>query len=262
LEVTEQLQGFVENKIFPAMPVMLSVDHSATMGVISALAAKYKPEELSVIVLDQHFDALPLSLRVAETSAAASNPMTGIPPTWLNTPDRYKDQCCCGNFWAYLIDKRRILPENLSFIGVADYPARSNESTKDNLFQKSYLNFEERGCSFFPIQQFEGQYLDSLTKFIGQGIKTPHVYVSLDLDVGSYSCTWAARYMDRQGICAENLLDVVNQIRNACQRNQVELIGFDITEFNMHFLGLETGGGVKDSTLQLVGDFIGALTAS
>ena len=34
------------------------------------------------------------------------------------------------------------------------------------------------------------------------------------------------------------------------------LVGFDIMEFNMHFLGIKTADGVEDSTLPLVEDFI------
>jgi hypothetical protein len=37
------------------------------------------------------------------------------------------------------------------------------------------------------------------------------------------------------------------------------MIGLDIMEFNMHFLGIETPGGIKDDTLNLVKDFINRL---
>ena len=108
----------------------------------------------------------------------------------------FKDQFSCGNFWDYLMDTGTILPQNLIFIGVADYPEQK-EGPKKNIYQKTYLDFEARGCAFFPRQRFEGQYADELCRFLRDKIKAPNVYISLDLDVGSYSSTYAARYMDR-----------------------------------------------------------------
>lgn len=258
-EIIRQLQGFVENKILPARPIMLGIDHSATMGVISTLAKKYNPEKLSVIVLDQHFDALPVSIRVAEAAAVTSSTRVGWPSSLPSLYLAGKDHLSCGNFWAYLIDEGNVRPENLSFIGVMDYPTHAR--TGNSIFQKSYLSFEARGCSFFPAEQFQGQYLDSLTRFISKGIRTPYVYVSMDLDVGSFTSILAARHMDRPGLNAENILDVAHQIRKVCQSKTAELVGFDVMEFNMHFLGLETDEGIKDTTLSLVGDFIKTLSA-
>lgn len=43
---------------------MLGVDHSLTAGVVSALSEKYGRENLGIIVLDQRFDAIPLSVRL------------------------------------------------------------------------------------------------------------------------------------------------------------------------------------------------------
>jgi arginase family enzyme len=255
----KQLQGFVENEIFPAVPVMVGVDHSATMGVISALSEKYGPDNISVIVLDQHFDAIPLTVRVAEVEGAEANSMAGVPLGTPRVPTGYQDQCCCGNFWAYLMEEGKVRPQNLSFIGVADYPGKPSDGV-DTPFQKSYQSFEKRGCRFFPLPQFDKPYAGPLSRFIREGIKTPLVYVSLDLDVGSYNFTWAARYMDRPGISAENLIDIASRIRDTCQENSAGLAGLDIMEFNMHFLGIETDDGVKDATLQAIEDFIDTLT--
>ena len=71
LEITKQIQSFVRDKIFPEIPVMLGIDHSATSGVISALVERYGPENLSVVVLDQHFDAIPLSVRLEGIAQSA-----------------------------------------------------------------------------------------------------------------------------------------------------------------------------------------------
>jgi arginase family enzyme len=263
-ETMKRLRDFVESSIFPAFPVMIGIDHSATGGVISALAKKYKPEMLSIVVLDRHFDAIPLSLRI--DGLFRSTPGTTYPslvpfgekenPQPWNTNEL--DQYCCGNFWAYLIDAGIVLPEHLLFIGVSDYPGLQIDP-KWQRFRERYLNFEERGCSFFPLWKFDSSYAKSLTQFIYEKVKTPYVYVSLDLDVGAYHCINAARYMDGPGISRENLLDIARIIAEGTQNGNFMMVGFDIMEFNIHFLGIETADGGKDLTLPLVLDFIKTL---
>ena len=88
-EIAEKLRAFVRDRIFPDIPVMVGVDHSATAGVVSALAERYGPDKLSVVVLDQHFDAIPLSIRLK--GAAQGNPHDA--PI---TPVGFSDQFCCG----------------------------------------------------------------------------------------------------------------------------------------------------------------------
>lgn len=260
LEMIKQLQSFVTNSIFPDIPIMLGIDHSATAGVISALSERYDPKTLNVIVFDQHFDAIPLSVRLEGASQTSAKLAASVPFAPPVIPVGFSDQFCCGNFWAYLMDNGVVLPENLVFIGVADYPHQETEP-KTNSFRESYLNFEKRGCSFFPSRKFDGQYTGILTQFLREKITTPTVYVSLDLDVGAYNSTYAARYMDRPGISRQNLLDAASIIASECGHGKFKIAGLDIMEFNMHFLGIDTPDGAKDSTLTLVGDFITTLTS-
>jgi arginase family enzyme len=259
LNIIKELQCFVTDSIFPETPVMVGIDHSATAGVVSALAERYGSELLSVVVLDQHFDAIPLSLRLAGSSRANTELAPGAPFAVPNIPVGFCDQFCCGSFWAYLMNEGSVLPGNMLFVGVADYPGHEANFGVDD-FRRQYLSFEERGCSFFTRWQFEGQYLDQLTRFCREKLTTPYVYVSLDLDVGSYNSIYAARYMDRPGISKQNLLDVASVIASECRQRRLMIAGLDIMEFNMHFLGIETPGGIKDETLALVGEFTKALT--
>jgi arginase family enzyme len=259
LETMKEVRDFVERNIFPAFPIMVGIDHSTTGGVVSALAKRYGPEMISIVVLDRHFDAIPLSLRMASLSQVTSGfdknrnlPSGGVPDV---------DQYCCGNFWYYLIKAGIVLPENLLFLGVADYPSHQIDP-KWQRFRERYLGFEERGCSFFPLGKFDGWYIDSLTKFLNDKITTPYVYVSLDLDVGAYQCINAARYMDGPGISKQNILDIACIIADGSRNGSFMLVGFDIMEFNMHFLGIKTAEGIEDSTLFLVQNFIKALTFS
>jgi arginase family enzyme len=249
-ETIDRLKGFVAGSIFPAVPLMLGVDHSATAGVISALAERHGPENLGVIVIDQHFDAIPLSVRLDRASGV--NPGSAAGMRLPAVPVGYSDKFCCGNFWAFLIDGGIVLPQNLGFIGVADYPG--GETARN--FRQLYLTFEERGCGFFPRERFEGAYIDELTQFIGEKALRPYIYVSLDVDVGAYRATYSARYMDRPGLSRENVLDIARTIAAARRSGKFEIAGLDIMEFNMHFLGIETPDGARDDTVALVRDFI------
>ena len=253
LELSRQLKGFVQKNVFPGQPIMLGVDHSATGGVVSALSDKLGPENLSVLVLDQHFDGLPLSIRMeAQMMANLGCPTSGAGPL----PDvKDGNEYCCGNFWKHLIDSGIILPGNLLFVGVADYPGEQVIPGWER-FRKNYLDLEAWGCNFFPLKEFKGHYVNRLKRFIEDKIAAPNVYVSLDLDVGAYRCIHAARYMDSVGIERKALMDVARIIADRCRSGKFRLAGMDVMEFNIHFLGLEIGPGTKDDTISVALDFI------
>jgi arginase family enzyme len=259
LKIVKQLHTFVTDSIFPEVPIMTGIDHSATAGVVSALADRYGPEMLTLVVLDQHFDAIPLSVRLAAAHQPDPEFTAGVPCAVPAIPMGFSDQFCCGNFLASLLDEGSILPENLLLIGVADYPDKETGLDKDG-FKQYYRSLEERGCSFFPQTMFGGPYFESLARFLREKITSPNVYISLDLDVGSYNSVYAARYMDKPGISKQNLLDVASIIASDCRRGKFTIAGLDIMEFNMHFLGLKTHSNIKDSTLSLVAEFLKSLT--
>jgi arginase family enzyme len=255
LRLSTQLKSFVQEKVFPAAPVMLGVDHSATGGVVSALSEELGPENLGIVVIDQHFDCLPISLRVG-TGSLVGLSLPG--ETGVLHGAGNDDEYCCGDFWKYLIDSGVVLPENLMFIGVADYPEKE-ASPGWETYRENYLRFEKLGCSFFPLREFEGRYAEKLQTFVKENVATPHVYVSLDLDVGSYRCVHAARYMDREGIDRSALMGIARIVGESARAGKFRLAGVDIMEFNVHFLELETPGGTKDETLGVARDFLAEL---
>jgi len=52
---------FIATHIFPDIPCMLAVDHSLTGGAFKKLIELYRPEDIALIVLDSHTDAIPMS---------------------------------------------------------------------------------------------------------------------------------------------------------------------------------------------------------
>jgi arginase family enzyme len=258
LKTAQKLRNFVMANILPGVPVMVGIDHSATGGVVSALSEVLGADKLTVLVLDRHFDALPLSVRMEPVLGMASAYPAGARDLFLGMSG--EDAYCCGNFWSYLIDKGIVSPERLLFMGVADYPAEK-AAPEWETFREKYLAFEERGCSFFPLHEFERSYSKRLERFLADKIRTPYLYVSLDLDVGAYRCVHAARYMDGPGIEAKALLHIAHLIANGCQSGKFKLAGLDVMEFNMHLLGITTDDGVEDATVPVARDFIQTLTA-
>jgi arginase family enzyme len=256
-KLANEIRHFVANEILPELPVMVGVDHSATGGVVSALSEALGPENLTVLVLDQHFDALPLSVRMESVLGKASVHPTGAKNLFHGPSGN--DRYCCGNFWAYLIDKGLVLPKRLLFIGVADYPAEETAPEWET-FRDAYLAFEEQGCSFFPLREFQGPYEEGLERFLSEKVTTPYVYVSLDLDVGAYRCVHAARYMDRPGIEGKALHHIAHSIARTCRSRRFRIAGLDVMEFNMHLLGITMKDGVEDTTVRVACDFIRALT--
>jgi arginase family enzyme len=239
LAITQRLSTYVNDMILPDIPVMLGVDHSLTAGVVSALSEKYGREKLGIIVLDQHFDAIPLSVR-----------LDGIKTGMEAAPIGFKDQFCCGDFWAYLIDEGIILPQNLIFIGVADYPGKGIKA--GDSFRRMYLDYEKRGCSFFPKERFNDNNKDLFSSFLMEKLRTPDVYISMDMDVSSCAGTYAARYMEKPGLGEQDILDILATIVDQCRRGNFTFAGMDIMEINTHFLGIEVGGGKKDVTLEFI----------
>jgi arginase family enzyme len=248
LTMMADLNDFVAREILPAPPVMLGIDHAATGGVLSALAKYLGPQELTVVVLDRHFDALPLSTRMAAFAGHGQ-----MPPL---IPGNNGDALCCGNFWAHLIKGKIVDPKHLVFVGVADYPP-DETSQEWVLFKESYLAYEKQGVRFLPLPFFnEANYRSRLTQFLHDAITTPYIYVSLDLDVSSYNAVHAARYMDGPGIDKEVMMEIARIIADGCHGGRYTLAGLDIMEFNMHLLGLTLPTGGQDRTMETVVEFV------
>jgi hypothetical protein len=135
---------------------------------------------------------------------------------------------------------------------VADYPGEQHDREGWERFRDNYLEFEKRGCRFFPAFRFDGDYQDALEGFLLDQIATSNVYVSLDVDVGAYRCIHAARYMDRPGIDETALMNATDILAAGCRNGKFRLAGLDAVEFNMHFLDITVESGKKDNTLSTV----------
>ena len=63
-EYSDAMEKFIEKKVLPDIPLMIGADHSLTGGVLRALAKQHGAENITIVMLDGHFDAIPTNLRL------------------------------------------------------------------------------------------------------------------------------------------------------------------------------------------------------
>ena len=64
LKYAERVKEFVNVSNGGNIPAMIAVDHSMTGGMLEALVPRYSSENITVLILDSHFDAFSFSERV------------------------------------------------------------------------------------------------------------------------------------------------------------------------------------------------------
>lgn len=244
-----QVGDFVAKNIHPHIPCLIAVDHSLTGGIYQKLKELHHPEEISLIVLDSHTDALPVSL-LAE---AIQYDMDTNPdslhdpqdPFLYNRPDSYN----ASSFLDHLLAEEVVKPEHLYVLGIGDYPPKQAFRIKDPRIQNYVGRFQElkaRGVTL--VTKPELLVGTGKVKSILKQIRTPWVYLSIDMDIGARNAINGVRFLDRQGLNAPQILRLIMMIREVLKRG-VKLAGLDLCEFNPR----KAGG---DGTYRLAADMV------
>jgi arginase family enzyme len=228
----QQVGDFIEKNIFPAIPCMLAVDHSLTGGAFKKLAELYGPEKLSLIVLDSHTDAIPISIMAGMIQYDIdTNPDTVHDP---HDPFLYhrKDSYNASSFLYYLLDEEVLKPKNLYLIGISDYPPKHAFRIRDSRIE-NYVNLfselKRKGVTILTKNDF--LISPSKIKNIMNHIKSPYVYISIDLDIGARNGIEGVRFLERQGLNERQIYRVVDFLKSLLS-NGVQLAGLDLTEVN------------------------------
>ncbi|MFA6220728.1 MAG: arginase family protein [Desulfomonilaceae bacterium] len=223
---------FVEESIFPEIPCMIAVDHSLTGGVFASLASLYKPEEISLIVIDSHVDALPASaMSGAIQYDIATNPSSIHDPSdpfLRNRPDSYN----ASSFLHYLLEDGVIDPENLYLIGVSDYPPKRAFRIKDDRIKRyvnCYSSLKRSGVKILTKKDLS--LGSSVLSNLIRRIKTPYIYISIDMDIGARNALGGVRFQNYQGINESQIYKIAKCIREILDRG-ITLAGLDVSEFN------------------------------
>lgn len=247
-EAAGAVKDFVEGSVFPDLPVMFGVDHSLTGGVLRALAERLDPENLTVAVIDAHFDAIPTAVRRAirmgleEESSGPGGPELAEPYN-------------CGNFLAHLLDDGVVLPERLFVIGAADLPTPELERSADpgdRQYISAYRSHLDRGVRVIGRDEVAApggpERAAALLEEAGPG----RVYISIDADVGARRAVLASRFLDLSGLDEGALLGLASALGRAVAAGRIQLAGMDVMEVDVHAAGVRLSSGREDRTVPLL----------
>lgn len=219
----EDVRGFVEEYIFPCRPFSIGIDHCSTGGSVMALAKQFP--DLNVIILDSHFD-------VADTPP----PGPGASRTGSLSPSH------CGNFLLPLLEEGVIRPENLWVLGVnAGLLSRNGAGTGSTA--PGAAEWVKRGVHLLSKSM--------LPSGLDHMLLTGPVYLSIDVDIGSLSSVFSARFMNCYGLDRTGLLGLLGSVNARIAEAHLPLVGMDLMELDVHFLGASSTLAFNDCTEDL-----------
>jgi arginase family enzyme len=240
----QEVGDFIATHIFPDIPCMLAVDHSLTGGAFKKLVELYEPENISLVVLDSHTDAIPMSV----TAGMIQYDIDTNPDTIHDRHDPFlydrKDSYNASSFLYSLLAEEVLRPQNLYLIGISDYPPKHAFRIKDLRIENYVNTFSElkrKGVTILTKNDF--LVSPSKIKNILTHIKSPYVYISIDLDVGARNGVEGVRFLERQGLNERQIYRIVDFLRSILF-NGIRLAGMDLTEINPRKAGghPSTGG--------------------
>jgi arginase family enzyme len=254
-KMAEEADQFVTDNILPDIPCMVGIDHSLTGGVYSALARHYGKENLSLIIIDSHTDAVPMSaLAGAIQYDAEVNPSSvhdANDPFLYNRPDSYNASSFVNN----LITEKQVDAKNLYIIGVSDYPEKKSLRIKDIRIKKytdAYVSLKRRGVSI--ITKKECKLNPQRIKGFLKKISTPYVYVSIDMDIGANNALEGVRFRNWKGLDEAKIYKIADDLSRLFS-DSIHLAGMDICEIDPRRAGI-SGPSDKDQTYEIAANLI------
>jgi arginase family enzyme len=242
-----------EQAAFPDTPCLIAVDHSVAGGVIQAASQRHGADNLTVVVLDSHLDALTTPvLSGAITYDLEHNPNTqydAYDPFLHDRPDSYH----ASSFLQHLLASEAVLTKNLFVVGISDYPPKKAFRNKDPRIQaytQSYSGLKKLGARLVTKKDLASG--SGKVRALFKRIKTPWLYVSIDMDVGANNAVGAVRFDDWTGLSEAQLYRLAIELRKVLDRG-VGLAGMDVCEFNPRRVGM------GDRTYRVAANLIKAL---
>ncbi|MCF8034589.1 MAG: arginase family protein [Desulfarculaceae bacterium] len=234
------------------IPCLIAVDHSLAGGVIARLSRRLGPENLSLVVLDAHTDAIPMS---AVAGAVAydleTNPQSAYDPNdpfLRGRPNSYN----ASSFLFHLLDEGAVLAKNLYLLGVADWPPKQALRLKDprmKAYTGAYTHLPRAGVGVATRSDLAGG--GAKLKALLKRIKTPYVYLSLDLDVGAGEAIEAVRFNDRRGLGRAGLIKLAHALRGLLDSGPA-LAGMDLCELNPRHPGREQAARLAADLIEII----------
>ena len=243
--MADEVESFVRNEVLPEIPCMVTVDHSLTGGAFKAIAQYYGKEDLGLIILDSHTDAVPVPV----LAGAVQYDIDTNPNSFhdRNDPLIYgrSNSYNASTFVHHLIEEGRLIPENLCLIGVSDYPQKKALRIKDGRIKDYagvYTGLRRKGVKILTKE--DCRLKPSKVRSVLMGMKTPFIYVSVDMDIGSGNALEGVRFREWRGL-SEAAIYRIAQIIAELLGTGPRLAGMDITEINPRRAGMPLDSGVE-----------------
>ena len=254
-DMAETVKRFVAEKVLPDIPCMVGIDHCLTGGAFEAVVDYYGKDAVSLVVIDTHTDAVPMSaLSDAIQYDMDTNPQSVYDPAdpfLYNRPDSYN----ASSFLHHLVKDGIVQPRDLYVLGVSDYPDKKTFRIKDPRIRRYagvFSDLKKSGCTILAKKECLSS--PKKLKALLAKIRTPYVYVSVDMDIGAMNAVEGVRFrnwkgMDEKGIC--KLVDAVAEIATG----KASLAGMDVMEMDPRRAGeiFESG---RDRTYEIAANII------
>jgi arginase family enzyme len=253
--IAADVEEIVSKKILPDVPCMIGIDHSLTGGAYKSVTEFYGRENVSLIVIDSHTDAIPMSaLSDAIQYDIDTNPGSVHDPGdpfLYNRPDSYNS----SSFIHHMASEGIINPKNLYIFGVSDYPDKKSFRIKDpriSRYTGAYADLKRSGAKIMTKK--ECSQAPQKLKTVLQMISTPYAYISIDMDIGAISAVEGVRFRNWQGLTEDRIYKLVDALKNLFAR-KIQLAGMDITEFDQRRAGEIYHAG-RDQTFRIAANLI------
>jgi arginase family enzyme len=258
LKYARAVQNRVSQSILPDFPCLITVDHALSGGVYRASAEHYGRRNLSLLILDSHTDAVPMSrlanaiLYDAETNANSVYDRND--PYLHNRSESYN----ASSFIHYLLSDGTLDARDLYIIGISDYPGKKAFRVKDPRIEEYvevYRALQRRGATLITRQDCQMQ--PTKVKRLLQKIRTPYVYLSIDMDIGARNALEGVRFKNWQGLSERLIFRLASMIGESGGHN-LELVGLDVAEINPRTAG-QTSGDSVDRTYSIAAGLVNQL---
>jgi len=254
-QFSDRVRDFVDAEILPDFPCLIAVEHSLTGGAFEAVSRHYGPGEVSLVVIDSHTDAVPMSkLSEAIFYDIEANPNSvhdRSDPLLYDRAESYN----ASSFLHHLVADGAVAPRDLYILGVSDYPGKRAFRVKDPRiagYVGVYTDLKKAGATI--VTKKDCQMKPNKVKSLLGKIRTPYVYLSIDMDIGSRNALNGVRFRNWQGLSEAQLFRLSSTVWKA-GGSQLQLVGMDLSEIDPRRAGqpLETG---QDATYRIAAGLV------
>jgi arginase family enzyme len=239
------VRDYLKEKIFPAKPVMIGVDHGLTGGVVKALSERFN--NLNVVIFDAHFDVMRYQVASEKSAWGITDAYNGN--SFFKTEEAIQFYEC-GNFISFLLERNIIKPERLWILGVQEEVVKGLEkeyfSSKAEWSQvEEFRKWVDKGVHLITKNELVSK------KSINLSLNGP-TYLSIDMDVGSLSSIYSARFMNCIGVTYNEFVNALYNLSCIIRESDIPLIGLDLMEIDIHLLEASGLSGYKDYTKEII----------